>query len=327
MSKNIAVFKNFETPKEEGVYFRLLCLTGKAKGVSYFLLGRRVVLGRSDKTDIQVYDIKSSREHAEISRVGNEMVVTDLNSQNGIIVNDFKVKQHSLKDGDKLVIGQTVYKFSQIKVTDPMKKRQQMLARQAEIAQQEEEEQPKKGKSPLMLIVIVVGGLGLLFLENRPSGEKLDRKKIQEANFKMQTISDDFTKALDQKRLQEDKEIKEKLRVIYQLGLREYREGNFFRAIKEFNRALVVKPDDAQAQFYLRKSKGALDDIIKQYREKGDRDFNSLKYQSSSVSYCSIIRLLHNYPEDERRKNAEEKIDKIEGILGMDKGAIKCLEE
>jgi len=324
MSKNVAVFKNFETPKDEGLYFRLLCLNGKAKGVSYFLMGNRVVLGRSDTTDIQIFDLKSSREHAEITRVGNDLVITDLNSQNGIMVNDLKVKQHSLKDGDKIIIGQTVYKFSQIKVSDPVKKRQQ----QALIQKQIEEETPaKKGKSPILLFVVVLGAVAIIFLDSKPKGEAIPERPITPSNYKKQLITDDFTNEAIKKKANEDKEAKEKLKIIYNMGLREFREGNYFRAIKEFNRALAIKPDDAQAQFYLRKAKSDLDEVIKKFREKGDRDYNSLKYQSSALSYCAIIRILHSYPEDERRKLAEQKINEIEAKLGKDKGEINCIEK
>jgi pSer/pThr/pTyr-binding forkhead associated (FHA) protein len=325
MGKNVTVFKNFETPKDEGLYFRLLCLTGKAKGVSYFLMGNRIVLGRSDQTDIQVFDLKSSREHAEITRVGNDLVVTDLNSQNGITVNDLKIKQHRLKDGDKLIIGQTVYKFSQIKVSDPVKRKQQEIEQLK--AEKESVEPVKKGKSPVLLIVIVIAGIGILFMENKPQEKRLDRTQKEQTNFKLQTISDDFADELVKKKAKEDKEVKEKLKIIYHRGLREYREGNFFRAIKEFNRALAIKPDDAQSQFYLRKVKGDLDHTIKQFQEKGDRDFNSLKFQGASISYCAIISLLHSYPEDERRVNAEKRIEEIEKNLGMEQGEIKCLEK
>ncbi len=325
MNKNVTVFKNFETPKDEGMYFRLLCLNGKAKGVSYFLMGSRIVLGRAETTDIQIFDLKSSREHAEISRIGNDLVITDLNSQNGMTINDLKVKQHNLKDGDKIIIGQTVYKFSQIKVSDPVKKRQQQSMVQKQ--QNEEQKVAKKRKSPVLLIVVVLGGLAIFFLDSQPGGQGIPENKNQINTYKKQLISDDFVNEVNKKKVNEDKEVKEKLKIIYNLGLREFREGNYFRAIKEFNRALAMKPDDAQAQFYLRKAKSDLDEIIKKARDKADRDYNSLKFQSSSVSYCSIIRILHNYPEDERRKLAEQKITDIEGKLGLEKGEIKCIEK
>ena len=116
MSKAVKIYKHFERPKEVGIHHRVVCLTGKDKGIAYFLIGKRIVFGRAETTDIRVHDIKSSREHAEIILVGKDYVLTDLGSQNGIIVNDLKVKQHVLNEGDKIIIGQTVYSFSRIEI-------------------------------------------------------------------------------------------------------------------------------------------------------------------------------------------------------------------
>ena len=103
MPKNVLVLKHFESPKEAGVYFRLVCLTGGNKGESYVLLGNRIVIGRSEKADIRLNDTKASREHAEVTKVGNDWVATDLGSQNGIVVNDKKITQKALTEGDKLI--------------------------------------------------------------------------------------------------------------------------------------------------------------------------------------------------------------------------------
>jgi hypothetical protein len=78
MAKNVLVMKHLETPKEAGTYYRLMCLTGPNKGESYVLIGNRIVVGRGEKTDIRLNDTKSSREHAEITKVGDSYVVTDL---------------------------------------------------------------------------------------------------------------------------------------------------------------------------------------------------------------------------------------------------------
>ena len=113
MSKSTAVkvVNNFRAPKKVGVHQRLLCLTGQNKGVSYFISGKRVVLGRADQVDVQVLDEKASREHAEIVNVAGDFILTDLKSQNGTIVEDLKVTQHRLSNGDKIIIGATVLKF------------------------------------------------------------------------------------------------------------------------------------------------------------------------------------------------------------------------
>ena len=122
MAKNVLVLKHFESPKEVGIYYRLVCLTGTSKGESYVLNSNRIVIGRGDKADIKLNDTKASREHVEITKVGMNWVATDLGSQNGIVVNEKKVTQAQLNEGDKLIIGQTVFKFAKVEVGKPKQK-------------------------------------------------------------------------------------------------------------------------------------------------------------------------------------------------------------
>ena len=101
----VVIAKDFKLPVKPGRYFRLVCMTGSNKGSVYYLHAARLIMGRGEKADIQVLDTKSSREHAELSKVGENYVVTDLGSHNGIVVNDLKVTQHQLSNNDKLIIG------------------------------------------------------------------------------------------------------------------------------------------------------------------------------------------------------------------------------
>lgn len=315
MAKNVLVLKNFELPKEAGTYHRLTCLTGGNKGESYVLIGTRIIIGRSEKADVRLNDNKASREHAELSKVGSHWVVTDLGSQNGIILNDKKINQEQLNDGDKLIVGQTVFKFMKVEVA----------AKNNVIRETREEVEEEQKKKSFLPFVIMIAILGALFLFDSDDSSK---KNISSAP-KVSTIdpTSEYVTALKKRQAKEDKQLKEKLNVIYQRGLREYREGNYFRAIHEFNLALIIAPGDSQAEYYLRKTKEDLDSSIENYTAKAQRDEEALKYQSAIVSYCSIIRLLYSVPDDPRYKNAETQIKDLEGKLGLEQGETNCLKK
>ena len=55
-----------------------------------------------------------------------------------------------------------------------------------------------------------------------------------------------------------------KLEIIYQRGLREAREGNYFRAINEFNLALILSPNNSRARFYISQVDTMIKNEIKQ---------------------------------------------------------------
>lgn len=315
MAKSVLVLKHFESPKEAGVYYRLVTLTGAAKGEAYVLVGNRIVLGRGDKTDIRLNDTKTSREHAEIARVGDAWVVTDLGSQNGIMVNDKKVNQQTLAEGDKLIIGQTVFKFARVEVSGKNK------------TNREQGESPAGGavSKIRMPFIILIGVLAFLFLYDDSDEKKTNKSRTSNKSY--QDVSGDFDKQLKNRLAAEDKNLKEKLGAIYQRGLREYREGNYYRAINEFNLALIIAPGDSQAEYYLRKTKEDLDSSIEGYIIKAQRDTDSLKYQSAIVAYCSIVRLLYTVPDDSRHKNAVLQINDLEARLGLQKNATDCIKK
>jgi pSer/pThr/pTyr-binding forkhead associated (FHA) protein len=321
MSKNVTALKHFEMPREEGTWWRLMCLTGTTKGEAYIIRSNRIVLGRSDKADIRVMDIKSSREHAEITRVGKDWVLTDLGSQNGIILNDQKVSQAKLKEGDKVIIGQTVYKFSKVEVKSTKK-----VVKEEDSELEEEESVPKRKSQSALLVVIIVAAIAVMLMD---SSEKIEpsSKKTKDNTSASKDISDEYLQLIRQKEMQEDKALKLKMNTIFQRGLREFREKNYFRAINEFNLALILNPNDSLADFYLRKAKEELDKVIADEFIKGKRDEEGLRYQNAIVSYCGIIRLLHQYQDDPRYKTAEENIKTLEGKLGLETGETNCLKK
>ena len=169
---NVKISKKLEAPTDVGKHYRLLCLTGKNKGVAYFMTGKRLVMGRHENCDIQILDTKSSREHAELTKVGEKFVLTDLGSQNGIIVNDLKVNQHTLADGDKVIVGQTVYKYSIFN-----NKKSEVLEDDLDDDDDDEDEDNSKDKKPagnriIILLAILAGAFFFLGEEPAPPPAK-----------------------------------------------------------------------------------------------------------------------------------------------------------
>lgn len=338
-SQKVKVVKGFKIPSKEGKYYRLLCLTGKNKGLSYFLQSRRIVLGRSDKADIMVADTKSSREHAELTLLKNEYVITDLGSQNGVVVNDLKIAQHQLNNGDKIIIGKTVYKYDLIENKKPnleLIKTEEGSEDgvETELADGDfeadeddeepeltEEEQAKKNKRVIILVAIGFGAY--MFL----GGDPPPPRTIKPTKRKSTSIRDNFAEKLIAKNREEDQEQAKKLKAILKRGLREYREGNYFRAIHEFNLALILSPENSRAQFYLSKSQQRLHETVDSLSEKGQREIEANKYLEAKVTFCSILRLLKDSPDDEAYKSAESKIEIIEEELGYVKGELKCFRK
>ncbi len=82
------------------------------------LEGDAVVIGRSADCDITIRDKSISRQHAQIQRVEQgeppHFFIRDLNSGNGVIVNEEEIEEHILEDGDFLQLGESDLVFKQI---------------------------------------------------------------------------------------------------------------------------------------------------------------------------------------------------------------------
>jgi len=318
---NAVAIKNSlpEVPKLIG---RLVCLTGKNKGRSYRLKENRIVMGRGKECKVQVYDQKSSREHAEIVRKDDSYIITDLKSQNGITINDLKITQYTLRSNDKIVIGQTVYKFTLEEENQNEKSDddQNVTANQQQLPNAEAEKRRRTfGIVAILLLVIFV-----FFIDDGEQPTRPITKKTSTLGEE-EDLSEEVTRLLIQRKNSEDKELNERLSAIFQRGLREYREKNYFRAINEFNLALILSPNHPKAEFYRAKTQQALDAEIEHNFLKAKRDAQALRYPSAITSYCAIVRTLQSYTEDQRYKDSLENIKEIESKMGIEVGETKCL--
>jgi hypothetical protein len=75
-----------------------------------FPLARRTRIGRAPGCELQIDSQSVSRNHAMILKGARELIVEDLNSTNGVLVNGRKVNRHLLNDGDVLTVGEIQFR-------------------------------------------------------------------------------------------------------------------------------------------------------------------------------------------------------------------------
>ena len=89
----------------------LIMIEGDFIGEIYPVDKSLMIIGRGDDADVVISDSSISRRHAKIERTGDEYVVVDLGSTNGVLVSGKKTKEKKLKDGDKIQLGRVVMRF------------------------------------------------------------------------------------------------------------------------------------------------------------------------------------------------------------------------
>ncbi len=83
----------------------LVVRNGPQAGITLVLDDAVTRLGRADDCEISLDDITVSRWHAEILRDGDNYRVRDAGSLNGTYVNNERINESSLRQGDELQVG------------------------------------------------------------------------------------------------------------------------------------------------------------------------------------------------------------------------------
>ena len=78
-----------------------------------------IVIGRVSDVDLLLLDEKVSRKHAKISTHQGQVLIEDLASRNGTIVNGARIRSVELKEGDQIIIGASTMKLVSLGETKP----------------------------------------------------------------------------------------------------------------------------------------------------------------------------------------------------------------
>lgn len=80
---------------------------GKATGQRFSLTGKtqEIVIGRDPACEFHIDEEMISRKHARVVKKWDTVTLLDLNSKNGIYINDERVTEKVLSDGDRILLG------------------------------------------------------------------------------------------------------------------------------------------------------------------------------------------------------------------------------
>jgi two-component system cell cycle response regulator len=103
----------------------LVVLAGVSAGEMFKLQLDKTVCGRGPKCAVRLNDEGVSREHCQLVRDGEKIILEDLGSTNGTFCNGIRVDRRELADGDKIMVGSTtILKFTYHDYLDEVFQRQ-----------------------------------------------------------------------------------------------------------------------------------------------------------------------------------------------------------
>src|SRR3954463_6706425 len=110
---NLASLESELRARRQQVHAYLVVLAGTNLGEAYKIDGPESVVGRAMSAQLRLNDDGISRRHCRVLSIGGRVIIEDLGSANGTLVNGEMVQHQELKEGDKIRLGaNTMLKFT-----------------------------------------------------------------------------------------------------------------------------------------------------------------------------------------------------------------------
>lgn len=98
-------------PRSGNPHACLVFIAGERIGRKLELKEGDLVVGRDPSSDVMINSDLVSRQHAKFMTHDDATLLVDLDSTNGTYVNDDRIRQRALADGDRVAIGKVVMKY------------------------------------------------------------------------------------------------------------------------------------------------------------------------------------------------------------------------
>jgi pSer/pThr/pTyr-binding forkhead associated (FHA) protein len=294
-------------------------IAGPDCGVAFKILSQKISIGREDDNDISLNDPRCSRHHAVIEQINGEVLLKDKGSQNGLIVNGQVCRLAKLKPGDIFILGDTQFQVQNSLGSMPVPSSGASHAPGPAPMPFPQNLPPQApGKNPIFMIGIGVVGLIIVFSLFSGGTKKAKTSGIRSEDEVQIEIE------ASQKRKDEISRLKRadgqfsqqfmEAQAAFIQGFRDYREGNFGRAIQSFTAALALYPSHELAARYKKLSERRLDEMVQYSMFEARRYMEQNKYEMAKAAYKNIMITL-NDPSSKTYQEAKERYEEIELIL------------
>lgn len=248
-----------------------------------------IFIGRdTKKCQIVLNDPEVSSVHAVLRRRNSDIILEDLNSSNGTILNAERINKATLNTGDEFVIGGTSFTLEvRSELLDSESDRLMPVERDQVIEQEVIEDEEVEADDPSLnfdndpnqeksifknpakrkKLIYVVAGLVFAYVlffpdEEVPATKKEETKKTVEAPKKDQKAAIKLSAELENRR-----------NVAYELGVNFFESSKFFEALNQFQTVVEIDPNYKKVSSYLEQTKVALKKLEElEAKERAEKD-------------------------------------------------------
>ncbi|MCG3172379.1 MAG: hypothetical protein GMKNLPBB_00529 [Myxococcota bacterium] len=258
-----------------GMPAKLVVLDGSDVGREIELRRDEMVFGRGGNCDFVSRDLAVSRRHFSVKRTREGYHVVDLGSGNGTLVNNIRITDYTLHDGDEIKAGHSVLRFEwpQERAVDAAGQKTQVFAPVARMQNVKGAGPEAKSSGPSKRVMIVAVSVAVvlalavavkLAIQDDETGNKpAVTKKGQKSGVRQAAVEDDAARKEALRKQQEADIQAERIGKIMNEGREAMINGRYDDARAKFEAVLVLDPGNSKASEYLTQAR----DEIKKKQE------------------------------------------------------------
>lgn len=333
---------------------RLLLMGGDSAGRIFSFDKPVVTIGRGPENDIVLAnDPKVSRVHAEIRQEAGQWMVHNVSQRNSILVHGERVEEKVLSHGQQIQIGSTIL---QIQLESFEDQATRLIPLQSEVTPQSVPPIVRKSQAPqpppsqrsatvsaapspprsrpaavrgavgginsrmrLYVIVAVVFALGYWLLAGESKSKKKETALRSEGD--VAHAIEESAQAVQELRKQQQSSGQDSLQYKaaqehYIKGFRDYRQGQYARAMQSFQAALSFYPNHDLARKYLVQSQAKFEQRIDLNMAQGRIYKQKQNYRMCRSSFANVMIMVKDSSKPkykEAKQNYDECSLRVEG--------------
>ena len=314
--------------------------SGPLKGGVFNLAKPVIMIGRGMENDVVIeHDAKISRKHVEIRQSMGLVTINNVTEKNSVLLNGQLIKTAVIEAASRLLIGDTEFyvRLESAPGGGPGPRPMQVPALRSSPPQQYQNQylhQPQANskvapnaafqmpvarsgsKSKFFMyaiigVVILVGGYfssETVSKIRRNQQIKTTEDVDKEVKLATETV-EEIQKKLEEKGV--DSRSYQTAQQQYVRGFRDYRQGQYSRAIRELSAAITYYPQHELARRYLTMAQKKLDELVRTELDLGQKYRGQSSYRMCVASFKKVVMLLDD-PEDPASKEAQKLMSECE---------------
>jgi tetratricopeptide (TPR) repeat protein len=305
------------------VEFVLVVLTGSERGTQYKLVGQRASIGRGSDNDIVIKDdSKMSRNHAVIALTSKGAEIADVSERNKLLINGKEVSRAALTHGSIIQLGETKLQFKALSHNSALEAVPDQPAGGGMTAEGKPRRmsrlrRPGKSSTNFYILVGIIAVAFVALLTSQNSSKiagtlKTDESIDAEINDYKQIVEKNET---ERTRMGMNTRQYEEAQPNFIKGFRDYRKGQYGRAIESFQACLSLFPDHIQCNRYKNLSQKKFDELIQYHMILASKYMAQNQFSACKASYRNAMIMIKE-PSNKIYLEAKAGFDACDSLEG-----------